>query len=341
MKKNIVLITGISGWIAQFCAVELIKKGFHVRGSLRNMQRQNEVTTAISTAVEIADNLSFCKLDILHDDGWDAAMENCTYVMHVASPFIIEEPNHPDDLIRPAEEGTIRALTAAQKAKVNRVVVTSSIIAMMAHLTKGQFDPTHWTDLSSNNITSYARSKTIAEKKAWDFFNNQTSNEHQIELVTINPGGVMGPTLSDDIEGASLNFCAQLLTKKMPGIPNVGLPMVDVRDVAKHHVAAMLHPDANGKRYISAQSESTPFLNIAQLLKKHGYDVPTKKVPSFVIKLLALFDKEAKGMVPLLNKSISCDNSSTVSAFNWTPESLETTIIDMAKSVQKVLNKKH
>ena len=340
MKNNTVLVTGISGWIAQFCAVELLKQGFHVRGSLRDMSRQHEVKQAISTAVDINNNLSFCKLDLLDDNGWDSAMENCTYALHVASPFIIEEPNHPDDLIRPAKEGTLRALTAAQKANVKRVIVTSSIIAMMAHLNSGSFDPSHWTDLSSNNITSYARSKTIAEKVAWEFFNNQNKTGHQIELVTINPGGVLGPTLSSDIDGASLKFCAQLLTKQMPGIPNVGLPMVDVRDVAQHHVAAMLHPEANGNRYISAQSESTTFLSLAEILKANGYDVPTKKVPAFLIKFMALFDKEAKGMVPLLNKSVSCDNSATVAAFNWQPRPIKTTILDMAKTVQKVLEQR-
>ena len=338
MKNDIVLITGISGWIAQFCAVELLKQGFHVRGSLRNMDRQDEVINAVSKEVEIKDNLTFCQLDLLHDHGWDDAMKDCTYVLHLASPFIIEEPNHPDDLIRPAVEGTMRALTAAQKANVKRVVVTSSIISMMAHLKTGVFNTSNWTDLTSTNITSYARSKTIAEKKAWEFYHNQSKSGHQIELVTINPGGVLGPTLNNDLDSASIKFCVQLLKKEMPGIPNVGLPMVDVRDVAQHHVAAMVHPEANGNRYISAQSESTTFLSLAEILKENGYDVPTKKVPAFLIKFMALFDKEAKGMVPLLNKSVSCDNSATVAAFNWQPRPIKTTILDMAKSVQAVLD---
>lgn len=337
--KETVLVTGISGWIAQFCAIDLIKNGYNVRGSLRSMNRKQEVIDAISKEVDPTGSLEFCELDLLKDDGWDDANKGCKYVMHVASPFYIALPKNEDDIIKPAKEGTIRALTAAKKAGVKRVVLTSSIVAMFSHLTKGKFDSSTWTDLDSKQITPYQKSKTIAEQAAWDFVNNQTP-ENKIELVSVNPGGVMGPTLSDDIYGASLDIMSQLLTGKMPGIPNLCIPMVDVRDVAEHHYKAMILPEANGKRFISALANPTHVMELATTLKENGYKVPTKKVPSFLLKFLALFDREVRGMTPMLDNYVTCDNSETMNILGWEPRSLKQSFLDMAKTVKAVLDSK-
>lgn len=337
--KETVLVTGISGWIAQFCAIDLIKNGYNVRGSLRSMNRQQEVIDAISKEVDPTGSLEFCELDLLKDDGWDDANKGCTYVMHVASPFYIAVPKNEDDIIKPAKEGTIRALTAAKKAGVKRVVLTSSIAAMFSHLTKGKFDSSTWTDLDSKKVTPYQKSKTIAEQAAWDFVNNQTL-ENKIELVSVNPGGVMGPTLSDDIYGASLDIMSQLLTGKMPGIPNLCIPMVDVRDVAEHHYKAMILPEANGKRFISALATPTPVMELATTLKENGYKVPTNKVPSFLLKFLSLFDREVRGMTPMLDNYVTCDNSETMNILGWKPRSLKQSFLDMAKTVKAVLDRK-
>ncbi|RAP31932.1 NAD-dependent epimerase [Candidatus Marinamargulisbacteria bacterium SCGC AG-410-N11] len=336
MDKKKVLITGISGWIAQFCAVELIKSGFKVKGSLRDMSRKKEVQEALAKKVDIKDSLEFCELDLLKDHGWDEAMSDCTYVMHVASPFVMLEPDDENELIEPAKEGTLRALRAAKKAKIKRVVITSSIAAMAAHIKVGRFDPSSWTNLT-NKVTAYEKSKTIAEKAAWDFIENQ-KGDHKLELTVINPGGVMGPTLSPDIKCTSLDICVQLLTKKMPAIPNISFTMVDVRDVAKHHLQAMTHEKANGKRIISANETPTSMRSIAMLLKENGYDVPTKKLPTFMVKLMGLFDKQAKGMIGFLDRHVTCDNSETISLFNWKPTPLDKSFLDMAKSVQNVLD---
>ena len=340
VSQKKVLITGISGWIAQFCAVELIKEGYFVRGSLRSKQRQQEVIEALSKEVDTTNNLEFCELDLTKDNGWDKAMTDCCYVLHVASPFVINEPKHESELIKPAVEGTLRALKAAKKANVKRVVLTSSIVAMFAHLKKGIFTPKTWTEINGKNkINSYQKSKTLAEKAAWEFIRNQDQT-NPLELTVINPGAVLGPTLSKDISGASLGICAQLLTAKMPGIPNLNIPMVDVRDVAKHHLKAMTLPEANNKRFISAFAKSTPFLTFAKTLKENGYSkVPTRKVPTLLLKFLSLFDSEAKGMVPLLDSNVSCDNSETIELLNWkNPIPLEKTFLDMAKSVQTILD---
>ena len=333
-----VLITGISGWIAQYCAVELLKNGYKVKGSLRTPERKKEVIKALSKEVTINNNLEFCTLDLLKDDGWDQAMQDCTYAMHIASPFIIEEPRHEDELIKPAKEGTLRALRSAKKAQIKRIVLTSSVAAMFSHLKTGSFNESTWTDLNDKSINSYQKSKTIAEKTAWDFINSQTGS-HTLEMSVINPGGVMGPCLSDDISSASLNIFTKLITKQMPGIPNLAIQMVDVRDVAKHHYQAMISPEANNKRLISAHSNPTKFISIATLLKENGYNVPTNKVPSFLLKILSLIDKEAKGMLPLLDRHIYCNNEESKKLLNWDPIPLEKTFLDMAKSVQEVLNK--
>ena len=337
-SRPVVLITGISGWIAQFCAIELIKNGYIVRGSLRTMNRKQEVIDAISKEVDPSGALEFCELDLLNDDGWDAANKGCTYVMHVASPFYIAVPKNEDDILKPALDGTLRALHAAKKAKIKRVVITSSLVAMFSHLKEGSFDSSTWTDLSSKQITPYQKSKTIAERAAWDFIRNQTS-DNKLELVSVNPGGVMGPTLSDDISGASLDIMTQLLTGKMPGIPNLCIPMVDVRDVAEHHYKAMILPEANGKRFISALATPTHVMELATTLKENGYKVPTNKVPSFLLKLLSIFDREARGMAPMLDNYVTCDNSETIDLLDWKPRSLKQSFLDMAKTVQEVLDR--
>lgn len=335
-EKETVLITGISGWIAQYCAIELIKAGYHVRGSLRSMDRQQEVIDALSKEVDPTKALEFCKLDLLKDDGWDEAMAGCTYAMHIASPFYIKEPKDESELIKPAKEGTLRAMNAAKKAKLKRIVVTSSVVAMSAHLKEGVATPDTWTDINQQ-VNTYQRSKTIAEKAAWEFIKNQ-KGDHQLELTVINPGGVMGPALSDNLDCESLSICTKLMTGKMPGIPNFSIVMVDVRDVAMHHLQAMTLPEANNKRIMSCLRKPTPFIELATILKDAGFKVPTNKVPTLLLKFLALFDREAKGMLPLLERQVECDNSETIELFNWTPRPLKETFIDMAKSIQSVLD---
>ena len=172
MQKK-VLVTGISGYVGQHCAAELLKQGYRVKGSLRDTSKGAEVREGISSVVDPKDQLEFCALDLTRDAGWEAAMEGCDFVLHVASPFLFKQTKDENEIIKPAVEGTLRALKFAQKAKVKRVVLTSSIAAMSSHMYSGEFNPGDWTDLSHKNISTYARSKTLAEKAAWDFYNQQ------------------------------------------------------------------------------------------------------------------------------------------------------------------------
>ena len=336
MKK--VLVTGASGFIAEHCIIELLKNGYSVKGSLRTMNREQEVRDAVKTETDDA-KLEFCKLDLLEDDGWEDAMWDCDYLMHVASPFVIEDPKDENELIKPAKEGTLRALNAAKKAGIKRVVLTSSVAAVNSHMMSGTSDHTTWTDINSKYVTPYQKSKTIAEKAAWDFYNNQ-DNSNKMELAVINPGGVMGPQLGNDLGGASTQIVSQLISGKFPMIPALSFPFIDVRDVAILHLKAMTTPDADGKRFIAAHSKPTWMYEVAEVLSAAGYEkIKLKKAPSFMLKLIGLFDNKTKSLVPMLDKYVPCDNSQTLKILNWEPMPWEQAFIEHAKSIEAIKDK--
>ena len=333
MKK--VLVTGASGFIAEHCIIELLKNGYSVKGSLRSMNREQEVRDAVKTETDDT-KLEFCKLDLLEDDGWEDAMWDCDYLMHVASPFVIEDPKDENELIKPAKEGTLRALNAAKKAGIKRVVLTSSVAAVNSHMMSGTSDHTTWTDINSKYVTPYQKSKTIAEKAAWDFYNNQ-DNSNKMELAVINPGGVMGPQLGNDLGGASTQIVSQLISGKFPMIPALSFPFIDVRDVAILHLKAMTTPDADGKRFIAAHSKPTWMYEVAEVLSAAGYEkIKLKKAPSFMLKLIGLFDNKTKSLVPMLDKYVPCDNSQTIKILNWEPMPWEQAFIEHAKSIEAI-----
>ena len=333
-----VLVTGASGFIAEHCIIELLKNGYSVKGSLRTMNREQEVREAVKTETDDA-KLEFCKLDLLEDDGREDAMWDCDYLMHVASPFVIEDPKDENELIKPAKEGTLRALNAAKKAGIKRVVLTSSVAAVNSHMMSGTSDHTTWTDINSKYVTPYQKSKTIAEKAAWDFYNNQ-DNSNKMELAVINPGGVMGPQLGNDLGGASTQIVSQLISGKFPMIPALSFPFIDVRDVAILHLKAMTTPDADGKRFIAAHSEPTWMYQVAEVLSAAGYEkIKLKKAPSFMLKLIGLFDNKTKSLVPMLDKYVPCDNSQTVKVLNWEPMPWEQAFIEHAKSIEAIKDK--
>ena len=330
-----VLVTGASGFIAEHCIIELLKNGYSVKGSLRTMSREQEVRDAVKTETDDA-KLEFCKLDLLDDDGWEEAMRDCDYLMHVASPFVIEDPKDENELIKPAKEGTLRALNAAKKAGIKRVVLTSSVAAVNSHMMSGTSDHTTWTDISSKYVTPYQKSKTIAEKAAWDFYNNQ-DNSNKMEMAVINPGGVMGPQLGNDLGGASTQIVSQLISGKFPMIPALSFPFIDVRDVAILHLKAITTPEADGKRFIAAHSEPTWMYEVAEVLSAAGYEkIKLKKAPSFMLKLIGLFDNKTKSLVPMLDKYVPCDNSQTVKILNWEPMPWEQAFIEHAKSIEAI-----
>ena len=339
MKK--VLVTGVSGFLGHHCAVELLKRGYFVKGSLRDLSRKNEVLDGIKKEIDPSKKIEFVKLDLMSDDGWEDAVKGCEYILHVASPFSVEVPSHEDEYIKPILDGTLRALKYAQKEKIKRFVLTSSAVTMMgvvydSESNIGIVDAKDWTDPYSKKINTYIKAKTLGEKAAWDFYEKQPDNS-SMEMAVICPGGIYGPTLTGNISGFSLKGVHRMLTGhfKMSMIPPVGIPMSDVRDLAKIHVLAMTEKKANGKRLIPTTPTAHSFMEIAEILKENGYSkVSTKKGPIFMIKLMSLFDREVKGMVPIVGNTISADNTETKKIFDWEPIPFKKTILDCAKSIE-------
>lgn len=180
-KKQSVLVKGTSGFVAGHCILKLLQAGYKVRGSLRTPGRSDEVREALAPHVDTKD-LSFVTLDLSNDEGWDAALKGCTYLLHVASPFPNAAPEHEDDLIIPARDGALRALWAAAKAGVKRTVLTSSIAAIAYgndHDADYVYSEDDWSD-SKSDITAYAQSKTIAEKAAWDFMDTKEAGKMEL-----------------------------------------------------------------------------------------------------------------------------------------------------------------
>ena len=337
MKKK-VLLTGISGYIGNHCAVELLKNGYSVRGSVRSLSKKEKVIESISKEIDPKDNLEFCELDLLKDKGWDRAMEGCEFVLHVASPFIMIEPKDENEYIKPAVDGTLRALEAAKKAGVKRVVLTSSMVSMLENADRSiDIDYNSWTNVKAKNISAYAKSKTLAERSAWDFIKKQ-NKENPLQLSVVNPGPVFGPTLSGNLEGASMGMFRNMILGKMPMVPKSSINMSDVRDVAKIHVLALENKNANGKRFIVTTEKPYAFQELAQILKSNGYDkVSTKLAPNFLLKFIGNFDREARSMRAFIGKTYNGDVSSTMEIFDWKPRIFEETVLDTAKSIEGLI----
>tara|TARA_X000001036_G_scaffold437278_1_gene482264 strand:+ start:772 stop:1791 length:1020 start_codon:yes stop_codon:yes gene_type:complete len=337
MKKSKVLVTGVAGYIGQHCALELLKKGFNVIGSLRNISKAHEVETAIKQHIEIKDNLEFCQLDLLIDNGWEEAMNGCDFVLHVASPYVSYQPKNENELIKPAVEGTSRVLKFAKKFGVKRVVVTSSVVAMLGDANASiDINSKSWTNINAKNVSAYVKSKTMAEKLAWDFVTNQHTNP-PLELVVINPGPVFGPTLTGNLNGASMSMYKDLISGKMPMLPQSSINMSDVRDVAEIHVKALENKQAVGKRFIVTTEKPYSFQEMAKILKLEGYNkVSTAVAPNFFLRFMSNFSNDIKGMLPFIGFIYSADVSETIKVFNWKPIDLKKTVLDTAKSIDYV-----
>ncbi|MCC6735537.1 MAG: NAD-dependent epimerase/dehydratase family protein, partial [Bauldia sp.] len=243
-----VLVTGARGFIAKHCIAALLQRGYGVRGTLRDPSDEEEVRAAVATVVDAGDGLSFAKADLTADAGWDEAVRGCAAVMHIASPYPISQPRDVNEVVRPAREGTLRALNAARAAGVKRVVLTSSVAAVAAGRTdKTSFDEADWSNVDAPDINAYSLSKTLAERAAWDF----VADGKGPELAVINAGQVFGPPLDANVQ-TSGEMIENFLRGKYPLVSRFGLPVVDVRDVAAAHVAAMEKPEAAGQRFIVA-----------------------------------------------------------------------------------------
>ena len=322
-----VLVTGITGYIGQHCAAELLRHGYEVAGTIRSSAKADATRTAIARVANV-EKLSFVEADLLSDKGWSEAMSGCTFVLHVASPFLLEEPIDENELISPAVQGTKRVVAAAQRAGVERLVLTSSTFAIIAGKDTGQYGPNDWSDTNAN-IGAYAKSKTLAERAAWE-----VAKAGSMELAVINPGAVFGPSLGATIDGQSVTMMTKMINGKVPMVPDMAMGMVDVRDVARLHVAAMTASGAAGKRFIACTAEPVEMATLAKVLREAGYKkVPSLKAPTFLLKFMSHFDREAKGMLPFIGKKAVLDNSATFKVLKWNPTQMADSFREMAASI--------
>ncbi|WP_238918652.1 aldehyde reductase [Clostridium sp. YIM B02555] len=333
MEKELVLVTGGSGFIAVHIILKLLKLGYRVRTTLRTLSRQDEVKSMLAKggAVDF-ENLEFIQTDLTSDTNWMKAVTDANYVIHVASPTPATRPDDGDEMVKMAVDGTLRVMKAAKEAGVKRVVLTSASGAVIAGHKFHQeiFTEEDWTDLSSN-IDAYQRSKTMAELAAWEF-----AKRENMELSAVNPVAVMGPVLGQDYSHSN-QIIRAMLRGDMPFLLNIGFDYVDVRDVAELHVLAMTSPEAAGERFIATTGENLTYKEEAKILQKYlgskAKKVSTKVLPDFIIKFMAIFKKDLRMPATFLGQNTACSNAKAKKLLGWQPRSAEEAIVTTAKSM--------
>ncbi|MGA2922120.1 MAG: aldehyde reductase [Candidatus Sulfotelmatobacter sp.] len=331
-----ILVTGGSGFIGSHSILQLLAAGHQVRTTVRSLKREGDVRAMLKEGgAKPSDRLSFIAADLEKDGGWPEAVADCEYVLHVASPFPPNVPKNEDELIVPAREGTLRVLCAARDAGVKRVVLTSSFAAI-GYGQKPQstpFNETNWTDINGEGVTAYVKSKTLAERAAWDFIAREGGN---LELSVINPVGVFGPVLGSDYS-TSILLVQRMMDGAVPGCPRLYFGAVDVRDVADLHIRAMTHPAAKGERFLAVAGDFLSMLDVAKMLKRRmgaaARRVPTRELPNWLMHIAALRDPAVKLILPELGIVKNATNEKARRVLGWAPRSNEHSIVATAESL--------
>lgn len=323
-----VFVTGASGFIAKHILRELLENGYEVRASVRSDRRKDELQALFPDAA-----LEFATLDLTSDDGWQDALKGCDVLIHTASPFPLTEPKDPQDLIRPAVDGTLRAMRAAKDAGIKRVVLTSSCAAIYKQADKPKMSPsdeTNWTSPDEPSVGAYEASKTLAERAAWDF----AAENPDIALTTINPGAVFGPPM-DARYGSSLELIEQLMTGKVPLAPPVDMVAVDVRDVARMHVLAIDLEATRGERFAAA-SGTHRFLEFGDIL--NGWDsslkTPEREAPVWMLRIMGLFSKDAKAVLGNVGRTLAVSGAKAERIFGFEFTPVKDALIASAEAVK-------
>ena len=339
MSEELVLVTGGSGFVGAHCIDQLLRAGYRVRTTVRSLKREADVRAMLRVAgAEPGDRLSFVAADLGQDAGWTDAVAGCKYVLHVASPFPPRQPKNADELIIPAREGALRILRAARDAGVKRVVMTSSSVAIVyGHRQKeASYDETCWTDLSGSDLTPYQKSKTLAERAAWDFIAREGMN---LELSVVNPVSVFGPVLGPDL-AASVMLIERFMDGAVPVCPRISFSVVDVRDVADLHLRAMTNPAARGERFLAAAGGPMLAIDAGNILKKHlgaaAGKLPTRQAPDWLVRILAVFIPDLRHILPELGKTKYVSNEKARRLLGWTPRSNEECIVATGESLLRL-----
>jgi nucleoside-diphosphate-sugar epimerase len=336
---SMVLVTGGSGFIGSHCILQLLAAGHQVRTTVRNLKRESDVRAMLSQGgAEPGDRLSFAAADLESDAGWAQAAAGCEFVLHVASPFPSTVPRDENELIVPAREGALRVLRAARDAGVKRVVLTSSFAAIgygQPPRTK-PFDETDWTNADGDDVRPYVKSKTLAERAAWDFIAREGG---ALELSVVNPVAVFGPALGADYS-TSILLIQRLMDGALPGCPRISFGVVDVRDVADLHLRAMSDDAAEGQRFLAVSGDFMAVVEIAKVLKARmgeaGRRVPTRQLPNWLVRLVALRDAAAQQITPELGKMKNGTSEKARRMLGWAPRSREEAIVASAESLMKL-----
>ena len=326
-----VLVTGATGFIGLHCIKQLLDRGYSVNGTLRSLDRQAEVIDSLERNNTPTRHLSLFEVDLNRDSGWDSAIRDCNYVLHVASPFVLTDEDE-DFFVKPAVEGVQRALKFSKKHNVKKVILTSSFAAIHETLNDRQesFDEEDWSNPNKPGISFYAKSKTMAELAAWEFMEMENPD---FSLAVINPVLVMGPSLTKDI-GTSNSLVKNMINGSVPGTPKIHIGIVDVRDVASAHILAMESSSADGERIIVSEKELWVH-EVAAILRDAGFNKTPKVVfPKWLMKIVALFRKDLALMIPMIGKRRDVSSSKARELLGWKPIKAELSIIDTAQQLK-------
>ena len=330
MKK--ILVTGGTSYIGKHCIAHLLEKQYDVKATIRDIKNAESVKADLQKYLKKDINLKFFEADLLKDNGWDKAIENCDAIMHVAGPYPMNFEGPEEDQIKPHEEGTLRILKLAKSNNVQRVVLTSSIAAVWMGIPGDKdLDESKWTNENIKHIDPYIKSKTIKEKAAWEY----VSKNKSIQLTTILPPVVLGPGIGDHMHTTSMKFFNIIAKREMPIAPPIKFGMVDVRDVAKMHVAALEKNESIGKRFIV--SENTYWAKeFANKLIEIGYNAPTFSPPAFFVKFMTNFDKTLRMVKPVIGLDYNIDSSSARSVLGFDPIPFNKTVLDTSEYVKSI-----
>jgi dihydroflavonol-4-reductase len=334
--KETVLVTGGSGFIASYCIIALLNSGYNVKTTLRSLKKAEGVRQMVKEGgLQSLDGLSFAEADLQNEVSWQHAVDGCQYVIHVASPTPFTDAATEDDFVIPAKNGVLFVLRAAKKAGVKRVVLTSAFGAVgMGTVKTTPYTEEDWTVIN-DTVAPYQRSKTISEKAAWDFIQNEGT---EMELAVVNPTGVLGPVLSDDYSHSIQNI-KQMLSGQLKACPKIISGYVDVRDVADLHIKAMTKPEANGQRFIAVADNGLSLLDIANILRKNlgekATNVPTRELPNWLVHFLSTFIPKLKAAVPYLGMVKRASSEKAKTLLGWKPRSTEEAIVATANSLIK------